>query len=79
MGTTLGVPLERSARLATSCKCYLGITLCKDGDMERKTIFVISLNMLYNAAKYHLFTGLGRRASKTMKHAVFKIMASANI
>ena len=48
---TLGVPLGRSARLATSCKCYHRSTLRKGGDMEgRNTIFVISLNMLCNAA-----------------------------
>ena len=80
MGTTLGVPLEHSARLATSCKCYPGTTLYKGGDMEGlNMIFVISLNMLCNAASYHLFMGLGRRASKTMKYAVFKIRASVNI
>ena len=42
-------------------------------------ISVISLNMLCNAARCHLFMGVGRRASKNMKYTKYKMVAAVNI
>ena len=57
-----------------------GLALYKDGDMaELSTIFEISLNTCCNAARCHLFMGLGRRASKKTICVVYKTVGYVKV